>query len=343
MNDFNPLVSIVIPVYNGSNYMKEAIDSALAQTYKNIEVIVVNDGSTDSTDEIARSYGDKIRYFKKENGGVATALNLAIQNANGEYISWLSHDDVYFENKIEEQIKELKKLWDRNTILYSNCICINEYSEYIGKTEYQNISDINKLENTLYPVMFSIINGCTLLIPKNCFDRIGYFDTTLKTTQDYALWYKLFPKCNVHFMSQHLIKVRIHKEQGSKLERAHQAEQVQLWGNIIESISNDEIDKMYDSRAQFWFELSERYRFKNWSELQLKALMKIVHINSENLAIRKICKKIIHSYVKTGGLCKFKKDIRRFVKLMVLCTKLIANFAKNEVRKIVDRTSVKAK
>ena len=101
--EFNPLVSIVIPVYNGAEYMREAIDSALAQTYKNIEVIVVNDGSKDNTDEIARSYGEKIRYFKKENGGVSTALNLAIQNMQGEYFSWLSHDDVYLPEKIERQ------------------------------------------------------------------------------------------------------------------------------------------------------------------------------------------------------------------------------------------------
>ena len=80
----NPLVSIIIPVYNGSNFMREAIDSALAQTYPNIEILVVNDGSTDNTREIALSYGDKIRYFEKENGGVATALNLAIREMKGE-------------------------------------------------------------------------------------------------------------------------------------------------------------------------------------------------------------------------------------------------------------------
>ena len=80
MNTYEPLVSIVIPVYNGANYMRQAIDSALAQTYGNIEIIVVNDGSTDGgeTERIALSYGDRIRYFRKENGGCASALNYGI-------------------------------------------------------------------------------------------------------------------------------------------------------------------------------------------------------------------------------------------------------------------------
>ena len=79
-----PKVSIVIPVFNGENYLHEAIDSALAQTYKNCEIIVVNDGSTDNTEAIAKSYGNKIRYFRKENGGGSSALNLGIDNMEGE-------------------------------------------------------------------------------------------------------------------------------------------------------------------------------------------------------------------------------------------------------------------
>ncbi len=71
----NKKVSIIIPVYNGEKYIKESIESALNQTYTNIEIIVVNDGSKDNTDEICKSYGNKIKYIKKENGGVATALN----------------------------------------------------------------------------------------------------------------------------------------------------------------------------------------------------------------------------------------------------------------------------
>lgn len=101
MKKYNPLVSIVIPVYNGANYMREAIDSAINQTYDNIEIIVVNDGSTDNgeTERIALSYGDKIKYYKKENGGCASALNYGISKMQGEWFSWLSHDDVYYPEK----------------------------------------------------------------------------------------------------------------------------------------------------------------------------------------------------------------------------------------------------
>ena len=92
-----PKVTIVIPVYKGKKYMRKAIDSAIAQTYENLEILVINDGSPDdgATDTIAKSYGDKIRYIYKENGGVSTVLNLALKEMKGEYFSWLSHDDVY--------------------------------------------------------------------------------------------------------------------------------------------------------------------------------------------------------------------------------------------------------
>ena len=119
---FNPKVSIIIPVYNGSDFMKEAIDSAINQAYKSIEIIVINDGSKDDgkTKNIALSYGNNIRYFEKENGGVATALNLGIKEMTGEYFSWLSHDDYYYPKKIEKQINFLKKQKNKEMILFSN-------------------------------------------------------------------------------------------------------------------------------------------------------------------------------------------------------------------------------
>ncbi len=134
--EFHPLVSIVIPVYNGSNYLREAIDSALAQTYDNIEILVINDGSNDNgaTEAIAKSYGDKIRYFSKENGGVATALNMGIENMRGEYFSWLSHDDVYESDKIKVNIEFLNCIKNKNTVLFSNYKYINEYGDIIYRS-----------------------------------------------------------------------------------------------------------------------------------------------------------------------------------------------------------------
>jgi glycosyltransferase involved in cell wall biosynthesis len=108
-NNFTPKVSIVIPVYNGANFLGEAIESAIAQTYANLEIIVVNDGSTDDgeTESIAKAYGEKIVYYSKKNGGVASALNYGIEKMTGQFFSWLSHDDLYVRTKVEDQVRYL--------------------------------------------------------------------------------------------------------------------------------------------------------------------------------------------------------------------------------------------
>ncbi len=247
-----PLVSIIIPVYNGANYMREAIDSALAQTYPNIEVIVVNDGSTDDTEKIALSYGDKIRYFSKENGGVATALNLAIQKSKGDYISWLSHDDVYYPNKIERQIKEIIVQKNPDLISYSDWITINEKSKTIGRMSLSENFPIYKLNIPLYPILNGIIHGCSLLIPKKCFDEIGLFDTNLETTQDYALWFKMFPNYQISYIPEALIKSRTHAEQGSRSIKTATTEADTLWINMIEQLSEKQIYLLEGSRLTFY-------------------------------------------------------------------------------------------
>lgn len=177
-----PLISIVIPVYNGSDYLTEAIDSALAQTYSNVEILVVNDGSTDNgaTREIALSYGDRIRYFEKENGGVATALNYGVNEMKGEYFSWLSHDDKYYPEKLSIQQQAKSKL-PQNIILYSDYEFINNKSKH---KSFQ-ILDSNYLNSKpLYAILRNAIHGCSLLVPKSAFNDCGLFEDNLKTTQD---------------------------------------------------------------------------------------------------------------------------------------------------------------
>src|SRR5690554_4935362 len=109
------IFSIVVPAYNGSDFLSEAIESILGQKgidRDEFEILVVNDGSTDDgkTRRCAEKYGSEIRYFEKENGGVSTALNLGIEEAKGDFICWLSHDDLFCEDKLFEQEKVISLL-----------------------------------------------------------------------------------------------------------------------------------------------------------------------------------------------------------------------------------------
>ncbi len=264
LEKFNPKVSIVIPVYNGSNYLKEAIDSALSQTYKNIEVIVINDGSNDKgkTDKICKSYGNRIRYFKKENGGVSSALNMGIDKMEGEYFSWLSHDDVYYPNKVEEQIKFLDKLDNKNTVLYSNVEYIDENSEILHKTEYEKKYPTKTLNNGVFPVFYGYTNGCSMLIPQKCFDQVGTFNEKLKTANDYDMWFRLFKKCSVQFMPQTLIKYRFHNNQGTKIapEESRVAESEKVWIRAIKDLGKDEVESFGVEPVKFYYDLAKRMK-----------------------------------------------------------------------------------
>jgi glycosyltransferase involved in cell wall biosynthesis len=196
--DKNPLVSIIIPVYNGSNYVAEAIDSALSQTYKNIEVLVINDGSKDNgeTEKIALSYGDKIRYFHKENGGVSSTLNLGIREMKGEYFSWLSHDDKYGPDKIQNQVDHLSAIGFGKNVAYCNSRQIDKNSQFFktGKTEDRFLNRENVGWEKALKSLFNAgcYNGCSFLIPKTVFDEVGGFDEKLRYTQDMLMWIKIF-------------------------------------------------------------------------------------------------------------------------------------------------------
>lgn len=245
-NIFNPLVSIVIPVYNGANYVSEAIESALKQTYKNIEIIVVNDGSTDNTEKIVKKYGDKIRYFYKENGGVASALNLGIKNMKGEYFSWLSHDDVYYPNKIERQIEELKNI-NKDNILYSGFELINDKSELLYAWEIASKNEYRKLNNSFYALLLSGLNFCSLLIPKKVFYEVDFFNEDLKCTQDYDLLFKIFKNgYKIKYMPEVLLQNRIHENQDTKQKlKIVVDEGNKLWIYMISNLSEDDYKDIF--------------------------------------------------------------------------------------------------
>lgn len=184
------LVSIVIPVFNGGRYLSEAIESALAQDYRPIEVIVVNDGSRDGgeTRRIALGFGQRIRYVEKENGGVATALNAGVEEMRGEFFSWLSHDDLYYPEKLSRQIKFLQSIGRDNIVLFSHEDQIDEHGRLLFRSPGFMIGD----EPIAYQLMYShFIGGCSLLVPRSAFVAAGNFNSLYKTVQDYDLWFRM--------------------------------------------------------------------------------------------------------------------------------------------------------
>lgn len=217
--EYRPLVSIIIPVYNGGNYLKLAIESALAQTYKNIEVLVINDGSTDNdTRKIALSYGDKIRYFEKENGGVSSALNYGITLMNGEWFSWLSHDDEYFPDKIEKQIKLVRTINESDvdrTLIYSSFVLIDSNgNEIITRNKNCNKKFEGKEMFEYVLKKHFTLCGLSLLIPKRLFEKYGLFDLNYKYIQDEKMWHTFMLNDAKFLCSNDIIaKSRVHGEQ----------------------------------------------------------------------------------------------------------------------------------
>lgn len=270
-----PLVSIIIPVFNGSKYMREAIHSALAQTYPNVEILVINDGSTDAgaTERIALSYGDRIRYFSKENGGVSTALNMGIKQMKGEYFSWLSHDDVYKPEKIQRQM-ELLETFPRDTILYGGYELINEKCERIGSVDPGALYNREKLNTPLYPILRGLVNGCTLLIHKSHFIRVGIFNPQLKSTQDYDLWFRMFRHATVKFHPGQYVQSRVHSEQGTNTLPHHEDECSGLWNFMMDDLTEEEMLHMEGSVYAFRAE-TEKFLRLNTSYKQA-----IRHANS---------------------------------------------------------------
>lgn len=259
MSVYEPKISIVIPAYNASNYLSEAIDSALAQTYKNFEIIVVDDGSKDdgATRKVAKSYGDKIRYIEKENGGSSSALNVGIRNMEGEWFSWLSHDDLYYSDKLERQMQYINDLnLDENEIIkhvfFSGSDLIDENGEFIRKSSPEKMKKTaEKINNTVgneYLVAEPTENnfhGCSCLIHKSVFESIGFFDEKLRLLNDVDMWYRIYISgYKVRYIPQALVKGRIHSKQVSRSIgfSYHNPEQDMFWNRSLEWLKSNHPD-----------------------------------------------------------------------------------------------------
>lgn len=201
-----PKVSVIIPSLNGDRWIEYAIKSILNQTYFNYEIIVVDGGSTDKTESIVKSYGNRISFISKPGLKTTAAHNVGIETARGDLICFLDVDDEWVENKLELQVAEILKNPELG-LIYSDCYQINETGQIIGRFNPPMLNKIDFLK-TLY--IRNIIPNPTIMVPKKCFEAINGYDETMLYCEDYDMWMRIALKYDVLCIPTPLAKWRIH-------------------------------------------------------------------------------------------------------------------------------------
>ena len=208
----NNKISVIIPTYNRENLIGKAITSALNQTYKNLEVLIIDDGSTDNTKEIIDKFSDKrVKYIKlKENLGGSNARNIGIKMATGKFISFQDSDDIFYPNKLEFQINNLinkKSVLDFCKIK----VIFNSSLQYIIPHEYQ---ENNIIQGNIFSELIkggNFISTQSILIKKNFITKY-YFDINMPRLQDYELILRMIPKVKISYTRRILVELHIQKD-----------------------------------------------------------------------------------------------------------------------------------
>jgi glycosyltransferase involved in cell wall biosynthesis len=198
-----PLVSVVIPTYNYGHYVGEAIDSALAQTYPAVEVIVVDDGSTDNTRERLAVYGDRIRSIHQANAGLSAARNTGIQAAKGQYVAFLDSDDAFHPRKLELQMAVVAA--DPAVGLVGTGDFSDEPREWEELPESPPVARLT-LEDIVTRSRFS---PSSAVVRADCFPQVGLFDTSLRSVEDREMWIRIAAKYPVALVRQPLTWYRM--------------------------------------------------------------------------------------------------------------------------------------
>jgi GT2 family glycosyltransferase len=214
----NPFVSVIMPAYNAARYIAEAIESVLIQNYRNFELIIVDDGSTDNTKEIVKSFkNNKIQYFYKDKDGPSSARNLAINRAKGQYIMPLDADDMMTPDFIAKHLSEFEKHPEAD-LVYSDVLLIDENGHPVRimkKPEYQ---DRRHLIRDLFSAGHPIV-PFRLGIRRSVFDKIGFYDEDLLVGEDYDMM-RRFVKAG---LKTHHLRETLHlrRMQSNSLSRSY--------------------------------------------------------------------------------------------------------------------------
>jgi glycosyltransferase involved in cell wall biosynthesis len=202
-----PKVSVITAAYNHVQFVRQAVESVLNQTYRDFEYIVVDDGSSDGTAEVLKSFGDRIHYIRKENKGVASARNHGIRKSSGDYIAILDSDDAWMPNKLERQMPTFEER-PETAVVYSQACIIDaagkrNSDDLLGEPLNPETAFDDLLRHDPIPVL-------TAIVKRKCIDELGGFTEPLTAISDWDLWVRISTRWPIAFIPEPLAFYRIH-------------------------------------------------------------------------------------------------------------------------------------
>ncbi len=233
-----PLVSVIMPCYNGEKFIDEAIESVINQTYKNWELIIVDDGSTDKSKKIINNYlsDERIYYIcHTKNIGIPSARNTGINTSGGEFIALLDQDDKWLPNKLDLQIDKFYESKPEVGLVFGNIDVVDLYGNiiYEVKNVKINFEKINQRDLTRHLFLNCFIPSITVMYKRKCTKEVGRFDEAiLWGGDDYDLWLRIANKFKFAYVNKVLGIRRLHDNNYSQTERMIKGS-MQLTNSIV--------------------------------------------------------------------------------------------------------------
>jgi len=267
----DPKVSVIIPTYNRAQSLSRSIQSVLGQTYKNFELIIVDDGSEDNIEEVIRGFNDsRIKYFRHDvNLGGSAARNTGIKNSTGEYVAFLDSDDEWLEKKLELQVRAMES---RPSDDWGGAYCSYIYTD--RKNGLVKAEKYGNLKKDLLKQEASFCAGSTLLVSKSVIDNIGLFDENFKRHQDLEFLVRFFRRYNILSVKEPLVKINGHSKISGAIIAEAKEQYLSKFETDINEFGRDIAQEIY---AKHWLRVSMTFA-KEMNCLEcLKYLKKSLH------------------------------------------------------------------
>jgi glycosyltransferase involved in cell wall biosynthesis len=221
------LISIIVPAYNASKYLRDAVESALDQTYLEREIIVVDDGSTDNTPHILAEYGDRIRVIRQSNMGSAAACNAGVAAAQGEWVAFLDADDVWLPHKLAWQIECCGSM----DISHTDSICFGPgLANELRRSSFEPPHSGNVLKALLTR---NFITKSSVMMRRQVFLKFGGFDESYLAVEDWPFFLKVCAEHELGYLPEAVVRYRVHKKSKSMQGRKTLADHLRILGEAF--------------------------------------------------------------------------------------------------------------